>query len=101
METQNKHLTSFDELRDQWFGLPGTPERLDHERGFELFKIGVMIHQARLDRGMSQKQLAVKCGTTKALINKIEMEAENSTLSDLRNVIENGLNGQFHLSVQF
>lgn len=101
MKTRNKNITTLEEIRDQWIGANGSPERIDHERGYELFKIGVMICQARLDKGMSAEQLAQKCGVPKALVNKIEMEAENCKISDLRNVIENGLGGRFQFTIQY
>lgn len=38
----------------------------------ESFKLGFMIQQARLEKGMTQEQLAEKCGTKKGYISKIE-----------------------------
>ena len=67
----------------------------------DLSKIGAIILQARLDKGMTQEQLASKSGTTKAMINKIEMEAGKVKISVIRNVIENGLGGRMQLTVQF
>lgn len=100
METRDKNLTAFEEIRDHMIGAEGSPERQEYERGYELFKMGVTICQVRLDKGMSEKQLAQKCGVKKALINKIEMQAENCKISDLRNVIEKGLGGRFQLLIQ-
>ena len=100
MGTANKNLTSFSEYLDQQYGPQGSPERKEYERGFELFKIGVMVCQAREDQGMTEQQLADKCCTTKAQIKKIEYEAENVKISVLRNVIETGLGGRLELSFQ-
>lgn len=66
----------------------------------DLSKIGAIILQARLHKGISQEQLALKSGTTKAMINKIETEADNVKISVIRNVIENGLGGQMQLTVE-
>jgi DNA-binding XRE family transcriptional regulator len=38
----------------------------------EHFKIGAMLHEARLEKGMTQEDLAEKVGTTKSYISKIE-----------------------------
>ncbi|MES2375425.1 MAG: helix-turn-helix transcriptional regulator [Bacteroidota bacterium] len=59
-----------------------------------------MIRQARLDKGMSQQDLADKCATTKSMINKIESEPANAKIEVLRRVIEKGLGGRMELSVK-
>ena len=66
----------------------------------DLAGVGAMIRQARSDKGMTQQQLAEKCGLTKAMINKIETEAGSAKISAIRNIIENGLGGQMELSIQ-
>jgi ribosome-binding protein aMBF1 (putative translation factor) len=95
-----KNITTFSEYLDQQYGPEGSLKRKEYERGFELFKIGVMVCQAREDQGMTEQQLADKCGTTKAQVNKIEYEAENVKISALRNIIEKGLGGRLELSFQ-
>jgi transcriptional regulator with XRE-family HTH domain len=65
----------------------------------ELSALRGMIRLARLSKGLSQEQLAEKCGTTKAVINKIETAAENAKIDLLRNIIENGLGGRMEISV--
>lgn len=101
METRDQNITAFEEIRDRFIGTQGSPERKEYDRGFDLFMIGVAIAQAREARGLTEEQLAKMCGTTKAMINKIEMQAENCKIADLRNVVENGLGGHFNISVLF
>jgi len=48
MAAKNKNITTFEEIKDQTYGPVGTTKRDDHDRGYEFFKIGVMIHEARL-----------------------------------------------------
>ena len=38
----------------------------DYDKGFENFKIGVLIQEARLEKGLTQEQLANKVGTKKS-----------------------------------
>lgn len=66
----------------------------------DLSNIGAIIHQARLDKGMTQEQLASKSGTTRAIIHKIETEVDKVKISVIRKVIENGLDGRMQLTVQ-
>ncbi len=101
MGTRNQNIITFEETLDQFIGPQGSPERKNHDSGFELFMVGVTIAQAREAQGLTEEQLAKKCGTTKAVINKTEMEAENAKISVLRNIIENGMGGRLQLSVQF
>ena len=54
------------------FGKRGTPKREKLESGYETFKLGAMIQEARHEKGMTQEELAEKCGTTKSYISKLE-----------------------------
>ena len=50
---------------------------LNYESGYEDFKIGVMLKQAREDAGMTQEDLAKKLKTQKTAISRIENHAED------------------------
>lgn len=63
----NPKLTSLDDLIDQNYGEIGSSKRDEFDEGFEAFKIGVMMHELRKESGMTQEELALKCGTTKKL----------------------------------
>lgn len=53
------------------------------DAGYEQFKIGVMLKQAREDAGLTQEQLARKLRTKKTAISRIENHAEDIKLSTL------------------
>ena len=55
----------------------------DFDSGYEQFKIGVMLKQARLDAGLTQEQVADKLHTKKSAISRIENHAEDIRLSTL------------------
>jgi len=55
----------------------------DYKTGYENFKIGVMLKQARLERGFTQEELATRLHTKKAAISRIENHAEDIRLSTL------------------
>jgi HTH-type transcriptional regulator/antitoxin HipB len=59
-------------LINQNFGEIGSSKRDKFEEGFEAFKIGVMMLELRKELGMTQEELALKCGTTKNYISRIE-----------------------------
>lgn len=98
--SKDKDLISSDEVIEKQYGPIGTPSRDKFERDAEAFIIGAMLKEARLSKGMTQEELAEKCGTTKAYISKVENNLKDMRISTLRNIIENGLNGQLQLSVQ-
>ena len=76
----NNNLTSFSDHLDKQYGKRGTKEREEFEEGFDAFKIGAMLQGLRKEQGMTQEQLAVKCGTTKTYISRIENDASDIRL---------------------
>lgn len=55
----------------------------DFDSGYEQFKIGVLLKQAREEAGLSQEELAAKLKTKKSAISRIENHAEDIKLSTL------------------
>lgn len=99
MKKANNNLTSFTDYLDNQHGKPGTTSREEYEEGFEAFKLGVMLQELRKEKGMTQEQLAEKCGTTKTYISRIENNASDIRLSTLMRIIREGFGGHLHLSV--
>ena len=54
------------------------------EDGYEQFKIGVMLRQAREKAGLTQEELARRLKTKKTSISRIENHAEDIKLSTLK-----------------
>ena len=98
MKTKN-NIKSLDQLIEEQYGKKGTRKRDNFDIGYETFKLGAMIHEARLEKGLTQEQLAVKCGTNKAYISKVENNIKDVRISTLKKIIEIGLGGQLNLSV--
>ena len=65
--------------RDKKFGA-------GYDAGYERFKLGAMLKQARMDAGMTQEQLARRLKTKKTAISRIENHAEDIKLSTLERV---------------
>jgi len=55
----------------------------DFYSGYEQFKIGVLLKQAREEAGLTQEELALKLKTKKSAISRIENHAEDIKLSTL------------------
>lgn len=100
MKTKNKNLTTLEEFKDKNYGNRGTPEREKLEAGYENFKIGALIHDTRIEMGMTQEELAQKVGTSKSYISKIENNIKEARLSTLQKIIELGFGGRLELTIR-
>ncbi|KAF0194245.1 MAG: XRE family transcriptional regulator [Bacteroidetes bacterium] len=98
---QENNLVSWDDHLDNKYGKVGSPSRDKYEEGFENFKIGVLIQEARKQQNLTQEELALKCGTTKNYISRIENNASDIRLSTLMRIIREGLGGHLKLSLEF
>jgi len=56
------------------------------DEGYEQFKIGVVLRQAREEAGITQEELARRLKTRKTAISRIENHAEDIKLSTLERV---------------
>lgn len=94
---QNSNLKSLDQFVDEQYGKKGTIERDNLEKGYEAFKLGFLLQQARLEKGLTQEELADKCGTNKGYISKIENHIKEVRISTLQKIVELGLGGHLEL----
>ncbi len=100
MKTKKSNIQTLEQFKDEHYGKIGTKKRDDLEAGYENFKIGAMIHEARLEKGLTQEELAIKVGTTKSYISKIENNIKEVRLSTLQKIVELGLGGHLELSIK-
>jgi ribosome-binding protein aMBF1 (putative translation factor) len=100
MKTKKDNTISLDSFKDKHYGKSGTEKRDQLESGYENFKIGALIHEARLEKGMTQGELAEKVGTTKSYISKIENNIKEARISTLQKIVELGLGGHLELSIK-
>ena len=96
---KNKNLISWDDHLNQKYGEIGTLTREKYEQEFESFKLGVLIQEARKKRHLTQEELALKVGTTKNYISRVENDASDIRLSTLMRIITNGLGGHLKLTL--
>lgn len=99
MRTKESKLVSWDDHINKKYGNPGTPSREKYEEEFEAFKIGVLIQEARKRKNLTQEELAIRVGTTKNYISRIENNASDIRLSTLMRIIRKGLGGHLKLSL--
>ena len=68
------------------------------DTGYEQFKIGVLLKQARQEAGLTQEQVARRLHTKKSAISRIENHAEDIRLSTLEKFAE-AVGRSLHLEV--
>ncbi|MCX6250692.1 MAG: helix-turn-helix transcriptional regulator [Bacteroidetes bacterium] len=100
MKTKKSNIQTLNQFKDKHYGKPGTTRRDQLELGYENFKIGTMLQEARLEKGLTQQELAIKVGTTKSYISKIENNIKEARISTLQKIVELGFGGQLHLSIK-
>ena len=74
---KKKNIRTLEEFKAQPYGKKGTTKRDKLEKGYLEFTLGVLIQDARIEKGLTQEQLAMKCGTSKAYISKIENDIKD------------------------
>lgn len=100
MNVKNNSLTTLEAFKEKNYGKRGTKERDELEVGYENFKMGALIHDTRIEMGMTQEQLAKKVGTTKSYISKIENNIKEARISTLQKIIELGFGGHLEVSIK-
>ena len=97
---KKKNKMTLNDFKDKHYGVKGTEKRDALDEGYETFKLGALLHQARIEKGMTQAELAEKVGTTKSYISKIENNVKEVRLSTLQRIVHLGLGGSLDLSIK-
>ena len=100
MKAKKSNIKTLAQFKDEHFGKRGAPKREKLEAGYETFKLGAMIKEARQEKGMTQEELAEKCGTTKSYISKLENDVKEVRISTLQRIVHVGLDGELLLSIK-
>ncbi len=101
VKSSNSNIITLEQFKDKHYGKVGTKKRDTLDSGYDNFKIGAMIYEARMEKGLTQEQLAEKIGTTKSYISKIENNVKEARFSTLQKIVEIGLGGHLELSIKF
>ncbi len=100
METKIKNTTTFEEHLDKQYGELGSIKRTNFEIKAKSFAIGEIIKEERLNANLTQEQLAIKTGTKKSFISRIENGHSDIQLSTLYRLLEVGLGRKITFSIK-
>ena len=93
-----KNITNFDDLIELEHGKLGTESRNEYEERAQMFIVSEMLKEARREANLTQEELAVRAGTKKSHISKVENAKGNIQLSTLIRIFEKGLNRKIGLT---
>jgi len=93
-----KNITNFDDLIELEHGKLGTDGRNEYEERAQMFIVSEMLKAARLQANLTQEELALRAGTKKSYISKVENGKGNIQLSTLIRIFEKGLNRKIGLT---
>lgn len=94
-----KNLTNFEDVLNNKYGQKGTSERDKYEADSLAFRLGVMLKEARLDAKITQEELAMKTGTKKSYISRIERGKSDIQISTYHRLIEIGLGKNLNIDI--
>ncbi len=94
-----KDIITYEEHLDQRYGKIGTEKRTDFEIKAKAFAIGEILREARKEAKLTQEELALKTGTRKSFISRIENGHSDIQLSTLYRIVEMGFGKKINLSI--
>jgi HTH-type transcriptional regulator/antitoxin HipB len=98
---QTKNPKTINNLFDQKYGKQETKSRKDFEQRAEAYMVAELVKESRKKANLTQEELAQKLNVNRAYISKIERASSDVRISTLRKIIEIGLGGKLHISVEF
>jgi DNA-binding XRE family transcriptional regulator len=75
--------------------------KYSHPEKSELsFGIGWLIRESRINSGLTQQELAIRSGTTRNYISRIENDRSDFELATLKKIVETGLGKQLEIVIK-
>lgn len=97
---KTKNPKTINELFDQKYGKEGTITRDNFKQKAEAYMVAELVKASRKKANLTQEQLAEKLAVKRSYISKIERASSDVRISTLRKIIETGLGGKLHVSVE-
>ncbi len=97
---KSSELSTWSEIKDRVYGEKGTERRDRLEMEAEGFSIGLLLKQAREAKQMTQEDLGRLVEKKRTYISRVENDGSNITLGTLFQIVEKGLGGKVHISIE-
>jgi len=99
MGTKALKTSTLAEMKDEFIGKVGTPDRDEYEYELRMEVVGRMIKAARKERQLTQEELGKLVGVGKAQISKLESSANSATIDTILKVFK-ALKAEINFSVK-
>ncbi len=93
-------ITTFEEHLEKQYGKKGTPVREQFEVEAMAFRLGELLKEARKEARLTQEELAVKTGTKKSYISRIESGKSEIQLSTFYRILKLGLGKDLQILIK-
>ncbi len=97
---KTKNPKTINDLFDQKYGEEGTKSREGFQQKAEAYMVAELVKESRKKAHLTQEQLAKKLNVKRTYISKIERASSDVRISTLRKIVEIGLGGKLHISVE-
>jgi HTH-type transcriptional regulator/antitoxin HipB len=97
---KKKYPKTINDHFDLKYGKSGTKSREDFEERSQAYMIAELVKESRKKSNLTQVQLAEKLNVKRTYISKIERASGEIRISTLKRIIEQGLGGKLHISVE-
>jgi len=88
MATKKMKTYTLADMKNEFIGKIGTPEREEYEYELQMEVLGKMIRAARKERHLTQEQLGKLVGVKKAQISKLENSTNSATIDTILKVFK-------------
>ncbi len=99
MAPKKMNTSTLAEMKDEFIGKVGTPDRDEYEYELRMEVLGRMIKAARKERNLTQEELGKLVGVKKAQISKLESSANSATIDTILKVFK-ALNAEISFNVK-
>jgi len=100
MKNTESNIKVWSGIKDEQFGIKGTPRRDQLDREVETLKIGILLRQARESKNLTQEELANVIDKKRSYISRVENDGSNITLKTLFEIVEKGLGGKVTIGIK-
>ena len=90
---------TWQQIKNDHYGPKGSERRDVLEKDAEVFRVGILIKQARQEKRLTQQQLADLVAKKRSYISRVENDGGNITLKTLVDIVEKGLGGSVELKI--
>jgi DNA-binding XRE family transcriptional regulator len=88
MKNKKVKIYKFNDIKDEFIGKKGTPEREEYEFELKTELLGETIKSIRISRNLTQDQLGKIIKVQKSQISKLESGAKNVTVETILKIFD-------------